>query len=187
MCSVVARLFAAIVIVLPLGAPSVFAQSGTDPFRDAPAPPPMPVPRPRPAPAPQPAVVMPPPAPVPPPPDPAKRFDGIWTGLYTCLSSRAEPQFDANLTAQIKGGQFSILTERQPGMPGYWNVNGTVAPDNTINLSGEAISRGAPGQSPNGTHVPMQFTGRFNGDELTTSAATNRGGRTCIIRMHRRQ
>ncbi len=152
------------------------------PFRTAAPPPPTPVPRARPEP--EPAVVAPPPAPA---PDPAKRFDGLWTGLYTCVATRTFQQFDANLTAQIKDGKFSIVTEQQPGMPGYWSVNGAVAPDNSIALSGEAIARGVPGQVAQGTHMPMQFTGRFNGDELTTSPNADRGNRVCTIRMHRRQ
>ncbi len=176
---------AAIAVVAALLAAAPAPAEAQSPFQSAPGPAPPPVHHPAPRHRVEPEL-PPEPAP-PPPPDPAKRFDGFWTGQYSCGPGRNMPAFARPMVAEVKNGHFAFISALQPGTPGYWAASGTIAPDGGLALVVEGVSNGNAGTRHSyGEHFTRQLRGRFDGDRFT-AADLEGSGRGCGISMTRRQ
>jgi hypothetical protein len=178
---------AAIAVVAALLAAPAPAEAQS-PFQSAPGPAPPPVHHPAPRHRVEPELPPEPaPPPPPPPPDPAKRFDGLWTGQYSCGPGRNMPAFTRPMVGEVKNGQFAFVNVVPAGRPGSWAGSGTIAPDGSLSLVVEGVARGVPGTPyASGDHFTHQLRGRFDGDRFT-AADLDGSGRGCGISMTRRQ
>lgn len=179
------RKIAAALLLLLTALPA--AAQTSDPFRTAPAPAPQPAPKPAPRLAPQPETA-PAPAPVPSPPDPAKRFDGLWLGQYSCQAIGNKPGFARPMTLQIKDSRVSSVEALPANQPGYAGITGMISPDGSIALAYEGVGLGVPG-SPyaRGEHFTRRLNGRFSGEQLLATDSGVDNSRGCALTLTRHQ
>ncbi len=178
---------AAIAVVAALLAAAPAPAEAQSPFQSAPGPAPPPVHHPAPRHRVEPELPPEPAPPPPPPPDPAKRFDGLWTGQYSCGPGRNMPAFTRPMVGEVKNGQFAFVNVVPAGRPGSWAGSGTIAPDGSLSLVVEGVARGVPGTPyASGDHFTHQLRGRFDGDRFT-AADLEGSGRGCGISMTLRQ
>jgi predicted Ser/Thr protein kinase len=135
----------------------------------------------KPPPVAAPAPVKPPPvaaAPPRPPPVPT-RFDGAWDAKLACEAYGELPAGGPAFAAEVRGGEARINIGTA-GQPGYLRLQGKVADDDALALSGTVISAA---RAAAGREAPANFTGRFNGRSYDGRGTL--GPRKCGLTMTR--
>ncbi|MEE9250406.1 MAG: adenylate/guanylate cyclase domain-containing protein [Alphaproteobacteria bacterium] len=107
----------------------------------------------------------------------ASRFDGQWAVTRSCEAFRNRPAFVDRFAATVSKGE--LLVERgQRGHPGYQNLRGKPAKDNSLVLTG-IFTPGRP-RYP-GQEAPAYFEGRFDGERFTLKGRYGKRGCSLVI------